>query len=574
MVSEMNTSSTKIHPDPCDCPTATLIETNRSTLTIPRAETKTVENHSYTLYVIAYETLETKRRYSEFESFRTTLSKVYPALFVPPIPGKHSLAAYAQAHTSSRHKDEAMIEKRKRMLQRFLCRLIEHPILSKEHSLHQFLQPDVVWNDYLATLSLASSSSALKTPLLDSATSSSSSPISGESNFVSSLLGTNMSGQIIPIPTTSYTLKAPDPKYLTSESSFNNQSQHANTRFDRSQKKVLGRLEDLSNDYSEMGAVYNALSLDEVGVMANAVEQLGLSNDETSLQMRQLVTQLEIDFAEHVQEYVQRAAIAKQSIRHWHTKQAQLEMIGEALVTKQMTLQTLLKTEGQAERLQATLGQSEQQHQQQHHEGMDMNGDGDGDDDDDLASYDNIDTHSIEDGFSAVNTSSTTFPSSDNGLQNDSKGDFVSSSHDDHNNSSGDGDDENTSYPNAVSASAIRASRYRSKKWTSPRKLFNAMSSTIQGMIDVDPELTRRNQIETLKTTITQLETAKRKTLEETKQVSSSIQEELKRFEKQNEMELKRMMIAFAKTHLEFCEKNMVSWQRTRQQVDNMTISD
>ncbi|CAO3597955.1 unnamed protein product [Absidia cylindrospora] len=440
-----------------------------------------------------------------------------------------------------------MIEKRKRMLQRFLCRLIEHPILSKEHILHQFLQPDVVWNDYLTTLS--SSSSALKTPLLDSATSSSSSPISGESNFVSSLLGTNMSGQIIPIPTTSYTLKTPDPKYIVSESSFNNQSHHANTRFDRSQKKVLGRLEDLSNDYSEMGAVYNALSLDEVGVMANAVEQLGLSNDETSLQMRQLVTQLEIDFAEHVQEYVQRAAIAKQSIRHWHLKQAQLEMIGEALVTKQTTLQTLLKTEGQAERLQVALGQGEQQHS----EGLDMNGDDDGDDDDDLASYDNIDTHSIEDGFSAVNTSSTTFPSSDNGLQSDNKGDVGSSSHDDH--GGGGDDDDDTSYPNAVSASAIRASRYRSKKWTSPRKLFNAMSSTIQGMIDVDPELTRRNQIETLKTTIAQLETAKRKTLEETKQVSANIQEELKRFEKQNEVELKRMMIAFAKTHLEFCEK-------------------
>lgn len=66
------------------------------------------------------------------------------------------------------------------------------------------------------------------------------------------------------------------------------------------------------------------------------------------------------------------------------------------------------------------------------------------------------------------------------------------------------------------------------------------------------------------------------------------------RFEKQKGSELKKMMIAFAKIHLQFCEKvngadrldihasdslsfyyqNMISWQRTRQQVETMAISD
>lgn len=38
---------------------------------------------------------ETRRRYSEFESLRNSLSKLYPILIVPPIPSKQSLGDYA-----------------------------------------------------------------------------------------------------------------------------------------------------------------------------------------------------------------------------------------------------------------------------------------------------------------------------------------------------------------------------------------------------------------------------------------------------------------------------------------------
>ncbi|KAI8081279.1 uncharacterized protein BX664DRAFT_268302, partial [Halteromyces radiatus] len=466
-------------------------------------------------------------RYSEFESFRTLLTKLYPAIFVPPIPGKHSLSDYAHVHTQSRHKDElAMVEKRKRMLERFLCRLMEHPILSREHAFHQFLQPNVSWNEVLTSPPFVS----IKDPLLESISSS----VPGETTFVSSLLGGNVSSQIIPIPTISYAVKNPDPKYLSSESLLDKQSQHASTRLDRSQKKLLRRLGDLSNDYADMGAAYNALSLDEVGEMANTMEQLGLSNDEVCLQMRKLVTQLEIEFAEHIQEYVQYTMIAKQSIRYWYMKQAQLEMIGDALVNKQTALYSLLKTEDQAERLQTLMTQGNS-------------------------------SSPDDDGFFSVDSPSPSGPSTDNNNDHD---EILQQNNNNENNK------HTSSYPSAASISAIRASKSKSKKWTSPRKLFNAMTYTIQGMMDVDPEQTRRNQIKTLKATIAELENAKMKISEEVKQVGISIQEELRRFEEQKMIELRTMMIAFAKRHLEFCEKNMISWQQTRQQVSDMGISD
>ena len=41
--------------------------------------------------------------------------------------------------------DVVMIEKRKRMLQSFLNRVVEHPILSYQHLFHRFLEEDRPW---------------------------------------------------------------------------------------------------------------------------------------------------------------------------------------------------------------------------------------------------------------------------------------------------------------------------------------------------------------------------------------------------------------------------------------------
>ncbi|KAJ1975870.1 Sorting nexin, cytoplasm-to-vacuole targeting pathway/endosomal sorting, partial [Dimargaris verticillata] len=91
---------------------------------------------------------EVRHRYSEFESLRKSLQRLYPTIVVPPIPEKHSLSQYAVMQ--SRTKDEPItIARRKRMLQTFLNRLIRHPILASEHILHRFLEPGVAWTEVL-----------------------------------------------------------------------------------------------------------------------------------------------------------------------------------------------------------------------------------------------------------------------------------------------------------------------------------------------------------------------------------------------------------------------------------------
>jgi sorting nexin-4 len=87
---------------------------------------------------------EARHRYSEFESLRDNLSKLYPTIIIPPIPSKQSIGDYAVKQGKAKE-DAALIARRKRLLQTFLNRLARHPILSNEHVFHRFLDGEVSW---------------------------------------------------------------------------------------------------------------------------------------------------------------------------------------------------------------------------------------------------------------------------------------------------------------------------------------------------------------------------------------------------------------------------------------------
>ena len=76
------------------------------------------------------------------------MERAHPTTLVPPIPEKHSISDYA-TKASKAKEDVNMIEKRKRMLQTFLNRVATHPVLSRFHCFHQFLEGRMVWKDIL-----------------------------------------------------------------------------------------------------------------------------------------------------------------------------------------------------------------------------------------------------------------------------------------------------------------------------------------------------------------------------------------------------------------------------------------
>ncbi|CDH53376.1 sorting nexin-41 [Lichtheimia corymbifera JMRC:FSU:9682] len=495
----------------CACAIGQALQQHGDTITITNAQKQTIDKTTFVVYTVCFQEQVAKRRYSDFDSFRTALTRLYPDVLVPPIPEKHSLSEYTQqVHGKD---DQPMIDKRKRMLQRFLLRLAKHPRLCHEHLFHRFLEHSVSWSE-------------VELP-----------PAS-----------------IDKLPSM-HDLKEPDSRFADMETAAEKHADLANTQVDRSQRKALRRMRDLSSDYAELGAAYHMLSQNEAdGQIAGAMERISMAADTTCGKTKHMVHELEVSFAEHMQEYAQYTLIAKQVLRYRHAKHAQLELIGVSLTNKKSMLHDLLQTETKAMQIENAMNNNDissssshsplssspplsahrptlSAHQPHEHE-SDPNFDDDDEDDD---------TRSVEDGFSAIEVS----PSSPS-------------------------DPSMTEYPSSLTASAIRASRDRYRKWSSPRKLFNAVSYTLQGMIDVDPEATRRNQINKLKESVAQLEKDQVRVRQELKDISQTIEQELETFQRQRANDLRTMMIAFAKMHLQFCEENVTTWQKAREQVDEI----
>lgn len=141
------------------------------------------QGRTYIAYAIKYKDSVVKRRYSDFESLRKVLVKLFPMTLIPPIPEKQSLKSYGKAITHSKtnyllpmesgdsvdlslsvingpvtSNDEKLIRHRIRMLTSFLNRLLRNEEIMKTSIVYDFLDPNNKnWND-LITSSLTISS--------------------------------------------------------------------------------------------------------------------------------------------------------------------------------------------------------------------------------------------------------------------------------------------------------------------------------------------------------------------------------------------------------------------------------
>jgi hypothetical protein len=151
-------------------------------------------------------------------------------------------------------------------------------------------------------------------------------------------------------------------------------------------------------------------------------------------------------------------------------KQSQLELVEEAIDAKRSLLRSLMKTQDEASKLKVQMDQPiSQENTASSYSTHESNDDQD------------FDTESLDDGYSAIIKSE---------LDQDEE-DYEES--------------KKVIYPSGASAESVRSSKNQSRKWSSPRKLFSAMSVTLQGMIDTDPEQTRQNQISKIKNAIEQV---------------------------------------------------------------------
>ena len=75
------------------------------------------------------------------------------------------------------------------------------------------------------------------------------------------------------------------------------------------------------------------------------------------------------------------------------------------------------------------------------------------------------------------------------------------------------------------------------------QKIFGRISHAMHGIVDVDPERTRRDQIGKTKESLSQLEQALAVSDQDVRDASAGIMKDLKRFQQEKEDDLKRYMV-------------------------------
>ncbi|KAJ1651241.1 Sorting nexin, cytoplasm-to-vacuole targeting pathway/endosomal sorting [Dispira simplex] len=567
---------------------------------------KSSSGSGYIVYVVRVgDEWEVRRRYSEFESLRRALQRLYPTIIIPPIPEKHSLTQYAVLQSRTKD-DPKTIARRKRMLQTFLNRLVRHPILASEHILHRFLEPGVAWSEVLHSPSLTN---LPKNPLHLSPSAMAhrtTSRASAEEDTDQSTISTGPNPTVllnVPIPSGLQPLRHPDPRWVECEYFTNRFANSFQMNIEKPAKRLEKRWSEIAADYAELGAVYNGFSLTEVDALAGALEKVGQAADSTFMATHRMVGRLEADVTEPLHEYSQYADEIKQVLKHRNLKHLQLEQVTDSLQRKRDQMDDLEIADQEARRLTNALEESETVTSgidKQSLDATDQVGpksssrpldENEPDSADatvthhdplqDIAFPPTLDTKGVRRGsepvtadndpwrvVSAERQSNPQVPlpqmTPDNALRPMTQSAPLSPQ------------------PGTTSASqstSMSKSITTGSGATAGRKsslgsgFIHRLSYKLQGVIDVDPEATRRNSMAKAKEAIQVLEEQQELLTNDLSLINTAIQLDLNQFQRQKVQDVRDILTAMARLHIEWAKKNKEAWQEVKEEVQNVTLA-
>lgn len=503
----------------------------------------------YIVYTIKTGELVVRRRYSEFSSLREALTRLHPTLIIPPIPEKHTMADYAANPTNAKQ-DQQIIDLRKRMLAVFLnrCRRMEQ--VRTDGVWWRFLDPNSSWNEVIHSHPVASiPKSIMKAPPLDPANPTpghgylpvpaGSARLKTTPSAAPAVDGSAAGAQVFArFPPDSNTLSEQelDPYFTAFEASIKDLETLLVGPIEKVNRRTLNHLSSLASDLSELGARYNAFALSEPAPsLAPAIERIGQAADSSYIATEELSTSLGASFAEPMRENAQFAGVVRNVLRYRVLKRVQQDMITDELNKKRTLLDQLERSEAEARRIDQYLSSSQQiapprrststrESPNQHRR------DGSGED-----------TASIDSDFPPTHGDFSSAPSAKIGAPERSGG--------------------SPGHKKAASGNSIT------------NKIFGPIRHAVQGVVDVDPERTRRDMIGKTRESIVQLEQAQVASAQDVKDASASVLRDLKRFQREKEDDLKRYMLAYAKSQIEWARKNKETWEEARAEVDKIDES-
>ncbi|KAF4996874.1 hypothetical protein FGRMN_4195 [Fusarium graminum] len=500
----------------------------------------------YIVYTIKTGDLEVRRRYSEFASLRDALTRLHPTLIVPPIPEKHTMADYAANPTNAKQ-DQQIIDLRKRMLAVFLNRCRRMDEIRTDGVWWRFLDPNASWSEVLHSHPVASiPKSILKAPPLNPANPSPAHnylPIPAASAKLKTVAGTNhdhSSGHIQAgphafgrFPPEGHNLgeQELDPYFISYESSIKELEQLLTGPMEKVNRRTLSHLSSLAADLCELGSVYNAFAVSEQAPsLGPAIERIGQAADLSYIATEELSGSLGASFAEPMREHAQFAGVVRSVLKYRVLKRVQQDLTTEELNKKRALLDQLEQSEAEARRIENYLSSSQQispppkrstslkePSSHQRREGSQE------------------DTESIDSDFASHT------PSASQGLP-----------------------ERSTSAPShkkMPSGNSIT------------NKIFGPIRHAVQGVVDVDPERTRRDLIGKTRESIGQLEQAQIISERDVRDASASVLKDMKRFQKDKEDDLRRYMLAYAQSQIEWAKKSKQQWEEARAEVEKIDES-
>ncbi|KAJ5773805.1 hypothetical protein N7457_008701 [Penicillium paradoxum] len=516
----------------------------------------------FIVYTIRTADLEVRRRYSEFASLRQTLVNLHPTLIIPPIPEKHSMADYAAKPTRAKD-DAAIIDLRKRMLSVFLNRCRRMKEVREDGVWWRFLDPNVSWSEVLSSHPASSvPKNNLKAPPLDpanptpahgwlpvpsasaklkpnsGAAASTGAPVSPTSPSESeppSFPGPEVLGRFPP-ESRKLNEQELDPYFINFEASTREIELLLQGNIEKVNRRTLSHLSSLSADLMELGARYNGFSLSEQSpTVAAAIERIGQAADTSYIETEELSSALSASFAEPMRESAQFASVVRGVLRYRVLKRVQQEMTRDELAKKKTLLDSLERSELEAKRIEHYLNRTNPQSAGTKPRSMSTSSA--------ISSEGSGPNISADSGFPPTHDSPISSPPAP----------------------------QIGGYKRPDSSASAAPSHRKSASGTFvANKIFGRISHAIHGFADVDPERTRRDQIGKTKESLIQLEQALEVSEKDVKDASAGVLQDLKRFQKDKEADLRRYMVAYARCHLDWARKNLETWTEAKDEVDKI----
>lgn len=288
-----------------------------------------------------------------------------------------------------------------------------------------------------------------------------------------------------------------DPYFINFEASTRELELLLQGNIEKVNRRTLAHLSSLSADLMELGARYNGFSLSEQSpTVAAAIERVGQAADTSYIETEELSTSLSANFAEPMRETSQFASVVRNVLRYRVLKRVQQEMTLDELAKKRTLLQSLERSEQEAQRIDQFLhrsqlpvaGGSTSAHSSTTPGDVTDSGDG----------------RPSSSSSAAGGTGASTGAGGEDTASIDS--DFPPT----HGESIG-------SAPGASQGTTARRQEYMAPPSTTPahrktssgtfvaNKIFGRISHAVHGFVDVDPERTRRDQIGKTKESLSQV---------------------------------------------------------------------